>query len=175
MLAALLTVARELLRTRTYPQRVTCGISVIYQVHTTAHLLPDHPGEGGIMPREAITSQGAPKPSGAYSPIVRAGSFLYVSGQAAIDPETGEVVGSTTAEQADRTMRNIELQLRGAGASLDDVVKTTVYLGDIGDFDEFNRVYASFFPTGAPARTTIGAGLEGIRVEIDVVAYIGQE
>ena len=125
------------------------------------------------MPRETVTPQGAPKPSGAYSPVVRAGPFLYVSGQAAIDPDTGQIVGATTAEQVERTMRNIELQLRGAGASLDDVVKTTVYLADIGDFDEFNEAYAAFFPNGAPARTTIGAGLAGIRVEIDVVAYTG--
>jgi 2-iminobutanoate/2-iminopropanoate deaminase len=125
------------------------------------------------MPREPITSQGAPAPSGAYSPVVRAGSFLYISGQAAIDPDTGDVVGATTAEQVERTMRNIELQLQGAGASLDDVVKSTVYLADIGDFDEFNRVYSSFFPANPPARTTIGADLEGILVEIDVVAYTG--
>jgi 2-iminobutanoate/2-iminopropanoate deaminase len=125
------------------------------------------------MPRETVTSQGAPKPGGAYSPVVRAGLFLYVSGQAAIDPETGQVVGTTTAEQVERTMRNIELQLKGAGASLDDVVKTTVYLADMGDFEEFNRAYAGFFPDGAPARTTVGAGLKGIRVEIDVVAYTG--
>lgn len=125
------------------------------------------------MPREVMTFQGAPKPSGVYSPVVRAGAFLYVSGQAALDPTTGEVVGGSTAEQVERTMRNIELQLQGAGASLDDVVKTTVYLADIADFDEFNRAYAAFFPTDPPARTTIGASLSGIVVEIDVVAYTG--
>ncbi len=125
------------------------------------------------MPREPIFPTDAPAPSGAYSPVVRAGPFLYVSGQAAIDPETGQVVGDSIAEQVERTMRNIEQQLVGAGASLDDVVKTTVYLADISDFDAFNRAYLAFFPDDKPARTTVGAQLNDILVEIDVVAYTG--
>jgi 2-iminobutanoate/2-iminopropanoate deaminase len=126
-----------------------------------------------IMPREVIVSQGAPAPSGAYSSVVRAGPFLYVSGQGPTDPESGRFVGDSVAEQVDRTMRNVEQQLKGAGASLDDVVKVQVYLANIADFDEFNRVYASFFPENAPARTTIGADLDEILVEIDAVAYCG--
>lgn len=123
------------------------------------------------MPRDTIFPPDAPKPGGAYSPVVRAGSFIFVSGQEAVDPANGKLVGTTIAEQTDRTMRNLELQLKGAGASLHDVVKVNAYLADIGDFDEFNRVYASFFDTAPPARTTVGVGLPGFLVEIDVVAY----
>lgn len=123
------------------------------------------------MPREAIFSPAAPAPGGAYSPVVRAGSFLFVSGQAALDPATGQVVGTTVTEQVERTMRNIALQLEGAGSSLADVVKTTVFLARIADFDEFNRVYKTFFEGVLPARTTVGVEMDNILVEIDAVAY----
>lgn len=125
------------------------------------------------MPREVIVSEHGPPPSGAYSPIVRAGPFLYVSGQGTTDPASGRITGASVREQVDRTMRNLQLQLEGAGARLDDVVKVQVYLAHIQDFDEFNLVYSSFFSTAPPARTTVGAELGDILVEIDAVAYTG--
>ena len=125
------------------------------------------------MPREVIVPEHGPPPSGAYSPVVRAGPFLYVSGQGPTDPESGRIVGASVREQVNRTMRNLELQLNGAGASLDDVVKVQVYLAHIQDFDEFNLVYSSFFSVAPPARTTIGAELSDILIEIDAVAYTG--
>jgi 2-iminobutanoate/2-iminopropanoate deaminase len=125
------------------------------------------------MPREEIPPHAGPAASGAYSPVVRAGDFLYVSGQGPFEPETNQLAGSSITEQVERTLRNVELHLNGAGASLEDVVKVQVYLANIADFDEFNRVYRSFFSGNLPARTTVGAQLQGILVEIDAVAYTG--
>lgn len=125
------------------------------------------------MPIQAIFPNGAPAPGGAYSPVVRAGQFLFLSGQAAIDPATGKVVGTTVAEQVEQTMRNIQLLLEGVDASLAQVVKTTAYLSSIDDWAEFNHAYGAFFDGPPPARTAIGAGLKDLLVEIDVIAYIG--
>ncbi len=125
------------------------------------------------MPIQAIFPKGAPAPGGAYSPVVRAGQFLYLSGQAAVDPATGKVIGTTVAEQVAQTMRNIQFLLEGVGSSLADVVKTTAYLASIDDWTEFNSAYGAFFEGPPPARTAIGAGLSGLLVEIDVIAYVG--
>jgi 2-iminobutanoate/2-iminopropanoate deaminase len=110
-------------------------------------------------------------PGGAYSPgIVAEGRFVYVSGQA--PTQDGVVVGETTAEQTRAVLQNLAAVLADAGASLADVVKCGVFLENIGDFDEMNAVYAETFPDPLPARTTIGAALHGIRVEIDCVAVL---
>jgi 2-iminobutanoate/2-iminopropanoate deaminase len=110
-------------------------------------------------------------PGGAYSPgIVAEGRFVYVSGQA--PTRDGVVVGETTAEQTRAVLQNLAAVLADAGASLADVVKCGVFLENIGDFDEMNAVYAETFPEPLPARTTIGAALHGIRVEIDCVAVL---
>ena len=125
------------------------------------------------MPREAIFPTGAPGPTGAYSPVVRAGPLLFVSGQGPTDSHQ-RVRGSTLAEQIEEAMRNVQRQLEGCGASLADIVSVTVFLANIHDFDEFDRAYAAFFPEGdRPARTTVGVQLEGILVEIQAIAYIG--
>jgi 2-iminobutanoate/2-iminopropanoate deaminase len=125
------------------------------------------------MGKQQITTGEGAAPLGAYSQGIRAGDFVYVSGQGPIDPETGQVVGGTIEEQVARTLANVRAVLEAAGASFADVVKATVHLADIGEFERFNAVYAEHFPDPKPTRTTVQSVLPGIRVEIDVVAYTG--
>ena len=124
---------------------------------------------------ERVTAQGAPNPQGPYSHAVKAGGFVYVSGQAALDPGTSKPIHGTVAEETHRTIRNIKAILEASGASLDDAVKCSVFLADIRDFAEMNAVYAEYFGAAKPARTTVQAALPaaGLRVEIDCVAYVG--
>ena len=112
-----------------------------------------------------------PAPKGPYSPAVRAGDFIFVSGQTPRDPITGELGGSDIASQTRRTLDNMRRVLEQAGASLDDVVSVTVYLQDAGDWDAMNAVYRDAFRGPCPSRTTVGADLRGILVEISAVAY----
>ena len=121
----------------------------------------------GWMPVQA----GKP-PVGAYSPAVRAGDFLYLSGQVPVDPETGELIGSDVATQTHAVLDRIERVLALADAKLSDVISVTAYLSDINDWDEFNDAYKTRFEQPFPARTTVGAGLHGFLVEISVVAYV---
>jgi 2-iminobutanoate/2-iminopropanoate deaminase len=109
---------------------------------------------------------------GAYSPAVRAGDFLFLSGQVPIDPETGDLIGDDVASQTHAVLDRIERLLSAAGAQLGDVVSVTAYLADIGDWDSFNNVYKTRFEPPFPARTTVGAGLHGFLVEISVIAYL---
>ena len=125
------------------------------------------------MPKHAVTVKNGPRPGGAYSPILRVGDFLFVSGQVAVNPATDEIVGTTIQEQTARTIENIKILLNGAGAQLDDVVKATVHLADMDDFDGFNDVYTTYFNDPKPARTTVGSQLGGLLIEIDVIAYLG--
>jgi 2-iminobutanoate/2-iminopropanoate deaminase len=111
-------------------------------------------------------------PVGAYSPAVRAGDFLFLSGQVPIDPETGDLIGDDVASQTHAVLDRIERLLSAAGAQLGDVVSVTAYLADIGDWDSFNNVYKTRFEPPFPARTTVGAGLHGFLVEISVIAYL---
>lgn len=125
------------------------------------------------MPKQAISVKNGPRPGGAYSPILRVGDFLFVSGQVAVDPTTDEIVGSTIQAQTARTIENIKLLLNAAGAQLDDVVKATVHLSNMDDFDGFNDVYKTYFNDPKPTRTTVGSQLGGLLIEIDVIAYLG--
>lgn len=113
-----------------------------------------------------------PPAKGPYSLWVRAGGFIYISGQGPVDPETGEAMLVDIEEQTRITLLNLEAILKDAGASLSDVVKTTVYLTDMGNFSRMNEVYAGFFGGVKPARTTIQAAALplGISVEIEAVA-----
>lgn len=115
------------------------------------------------------------KTAGPYSPAVRAGDFVFVSGQIPVDPATGDTVPGDIGVQARRVLDNLELVLRAAGATNADVVKTTIFLTDLADFAAVNAVYAERFPAPHPARATVQvAGLpKGVRVEIEAVAYIG--
>ncbi len=125
------------------------------------------------MPKQVITTDKAPVPGGAYSQSVRAGDFIYVAGTVGKNAATG-TMGETVAEQTAQTLDNITAILAAGGATLDDVVKSTVHLSDLGLFAAFNEVYANYFSDPKPVRTTVGSQLApGILVEIDVVAYIG--
>jgi 2-iminobutanoate/2-iminopropanoate deaminase len=122
------------------------------------------------MPRLAITAPGGAPPSGAYSQAIEAGGFIYVSGQGPLDPKTGAVVGAAIEEQVRATLGNIAAILAAASLTLDDVVKVTAYLSDIGLFERYDAVYRTMFTPPFPARTTVGAQLHEMLVEIDVVA-----
>ena len=116
----------------------------------------------------------APPPAGAYSAAIRAGGFLFVSGQVPKDPRTGRVEGDV-AQQTRQVLANLRAVLEGADASLDDVVSVTAYLADIGDWEAFNAVYSETFRAPYPTRTTVGAGLHGFLVEISAIAWTGGE
>ena len=122
--------------------------------------------------KEVIVSDQLPPAKGPYSPAIRANGFVFVSGQGPIDAATGEVVRGDIRQQTHLVLENIRAILAAAGSSLEKVVKTTVYLSDIDNFAAMNAVYAEFFPSHPPARTTIeAANLPlGIDVEIDVIA-----
>ena len=119
-----------------------------------------------------IHTDKAPAAIGPYSQAVLAGDFLYVSGQLPLDPVSGAMAGDTAAEQAEQSIRNLSAILEAAGMTLDDVVKTTVLLQDIGDFAAMNAVYATFFTKDMPARICYQVSKlpMGAKVEIDAVA-----
>ena len=123
---------------------------------------------------ERIHPPGAPAPRGPYSPAVRAGDTIYVSGQIPIDPVNGQIVSGDVQAETRQVLTNIRSILAGCGASLADVVRCAVYLTDAADFKAMNEVYAEFFGEAKPARTTIVAAalpLPGAKVEIDAIAY----
>jgi 2-iminobutanoate/2-iminopropanoate deaminase len=122
---------------------------------------------------ERITPRGVPAPRGPYSPAVRAGDFIYVSGQGPIDPETNQLSFGDIGHETRLVLTNIRKILEGCGASLADVVKCSVFLADGREFRAMNEVYAEFFGEQKPARTTVEARfvIPEMRVEIDCVAY----
>ncbi len=122
---------------------------------------------------ERISPPGVPAPRGPYSPAVRAGDFIFVSGQVPIDPATQKVISGDIRHETRQVLTNIENILKGCGATLADVVKCGVYLLDGADFAPMNEVYAEFFGDSKPARATVvtGFAIPGIKVEIDAIAY----
>ncbi len=122
---------------------------------------------------ERITPPGIAAPRGPYSPAVRAGDFIYVSGQVPVDPVTQHMVCGDIATETRRVLNNIKLVVEGCGASLHDVVKCHVYLAEGKDFAAMNEVYAQFFGDCKPARTTVAVAfaIPGIKVEIDAIVY----
>ena len=124
------------------------------------------------MRREIITTDRIAPSVGPFSAAVRAGDLLFLSGQVALDPASGKLVAGDIGAQTEQIFANISAVLEAAGKSFDDVMKTTVYLADMKDFAAMNTVYARYFHTPYPARTTIqAAGLPlGAAVEIEVVA-----
>ena len=129
------------------------------------------------MSKQQITTQSGASPIGAYSQGLRVGDFIFVSGQGALDPGTGNIVGETIEEQTTRVLENIQAILAAGGATLADVVKANSYLSDVALFERYNKVYASFFPDPKPTRTTVGCQLplKGLLIEIEVIAYVGRE
>lgn len=126
------------------------------------------------MVKQSISTQAGAPPAGAYSQGIQAGDFLFISGQGPVDPISGQVAGNTIEEQTARTLENLRAILEASGATLADVVKVTVYLSDIALFERYNRIYATYFPDPKPARTTIGAPLKDILIEMDAIAYLGK-
>jgi 2-iminobutanoate/2-iminopropanoate deaminase len=126
--------------------------------------------------RERIQTENAPAAIGPYSQAIRAGGFVFVSGQIPIDPATGEFVAGGIAEQTKRVLKNLAAVLEAAGSGLDKIVKTTVFLADMKEFSQMNEVYATFFLETPPARATVAAaGLpRDARVEIEAVAMISE-
>ena len=122
---------------------------------------------------ERITPPGVPTPRGPYSPAVRAGDFIYVSGQGPIDPATQRLSFGDIRHETRLVLSNIQKILEGCGSSMADVVKCSVFLLDANDFAPMNEVYAEFFGDQKPARTTVEAKfvLAEMKVEIDAVAY----
>lgn len=111
--------------------------------------------------------------TGAYSDGVVCGNLLFVSGQASVDFRTSRFVLGTVEEETARTLDNVRAIVEAAGATMDDVLKCTVHLADIGEFDRYNAVYARYFPGVKPARTTVQSVLaEGLRVEIDCIVQL---
>lgn len=125
------------------------------------------------MTIERISPPGVPTPRGPYSPAVRAGGFIYVSGQIPVDPATGHLVAGDVRQETRQVLSNIARILEGCGAGLADVVKCSVYLADGQDFAAMNEVYAEFFGEARPARTTVACqfAIPNIKVEIDAIAH----
>jgi 2-iminobutanoate/2-iminopropanoate deaminase len=126
------------------------------------------------MSRQVIYTDKAPKPIGPYSQAIVANGFVYLAGQGPIDPATGQLAPGGIVEQTAQVLKNMSAILEAAGASLETGVKTTVYLHAISDFPQMNKVYAEYFKTNPPARTTVGA-LDlplGILVEIEAIAVL---
>lgn len=123
---------------------------------------------------ERITCSEAPAAIGPYSQAVRAGDFIFISGQIPLDPVTGQVVGEDAARQTAMVMENISAILRQAGATWGDVVKTTIYLQDMSDFAAVNEVYGRYLSDPPPARACVEVSSlpRGVRVEIEAVAYL---
>jgi 2-iminobutanoate/2-iminopropanoate deaminase len=125
----------------------------------------------------AINTPSAPAPVGPYNQAVRAGEWLYCSGQIPLDPETGAMVGAGDVKaETHQVLRNLQAVLSAAGASAAQVVRTTVFLADLNDFQAVNAIYAEMFGAGvSPARACVQVAAlpKGARVEIDCVAYLG--
>lgn len=122
--------------------------------------------------REIVKTESAPAAIGPYSQAVRAGDFVFASGQIPLDPKTGEFVAGGVAEQTHQVMRNLSAVLEAAGVGLESVVKTTVFLADMNDFSAMNEVYGQYFKGNPPARATVEAARlpRDARVEIEAIA-----
>jgi 2-iminobutanoate/2-iminopropanoate deaminase len=127
--------------------------------------------------REIIKTESAPAAIGPYSQAVRAGGFVFASGQIPLDPKTGAFVEGGIVEQTHQVMRNIKALLEAAGTSLETVVKTTVFLADMDEYPAMNEVYGQYFKENPPARATVQAVRlpRDARVEIEVIALAGKE
>ena len=123
------------------------------------------------MTKRIVFTEKAPKPVGPYSQAVTSGDFVFISGQIPLDPKSSKVVESGIEAQTVQVLENLKNILESIDLTLDDVVKTSVFLSNLNDFQAFNRVYSNYFPENPPARTTVQAGLmAGVLLEIDAIA-----
>ena len=122
--------------------------------------------------KDIISTQRGPRALGPYSQAIRANGFIFVAGQGAIDPATGQTVEGDIARQTERTLENVKAIVEAAGSSLEKAVKATVFLKDMNDFAAMNEVYSRYFPVGPPARSTVEVARlpRDLRVEIEVIA-----
>ncbi|MEO7135733.1 MAG: Rid family detoxifying hydrolase [Vicinamibacterales bacterium] len=125
--------------------------------------------------KESVAAPGVAKAIGPYSPAVKIGNLLFLSGSIPLDPESGQVVDGGITEQTTRVMENIKALLAAAGADLHQVVRTTVFMTDLGEFAAMNEIYAGYFIPPYPARSTVQVVKlpKDVRVEIDVIAVTG--
>ena len=122
--------------------------------------------------KNVVTTDRGPKPIGPYSQAIKANGFIYLSGQVALDPKTGEITGAEIRQQTERVLENIKGILEAAGGNLHHVIKTTVFLKDMNDFSSMNEVYARYFTSAPPARSTVQVSRlpKDALVEIEVIA-----
>lgn len=127
--------------------------------------------------KKIIFSPGAPKAIGPYSQAVKAGNFLFLSGQIPLDPRTGEVVKGDIKVQTERVMENIKAVLEAAGADFSQVVRSGIFLKTLEDFAAMNEIYGRYFPQNPPARSTVEVSRlpKDVGIEIDIVAYWGEK
>lgn len=121
---------------------------------------------------DRIAPAAGPNASGAYSPAIRAGNLIFVSGQGPFDPSSGEIAADDIAGQVRRTLDNVALLLHAAGGQLADVVRVDAYLADLDDFARYDEAFRDVFGEQLPTRTTVQAALGGILVEINAIAYL---
>lgn len=124
--------------------------------------------------RQVISAPDAPKAMGAYSPAIKAGNLLFVSGQIPVDPSTGNLVDGDITAQADQVMRNLSALLKAAGVGFDHVVRTTVFLADMNDFAAMNAVYSRYVVDPPPARATVQVARlpRDVKIEVDAIAVL---
>jgi 2-iminobutanoate/2-iminopropanoate deaminase len=124
--------------------------------------------------REVISTNGAPQAIGPYSQAIKANGFVFVSGQIAIDPATQQLIGGDVAAQTDRVLKNVSSILKAAGSGLEKVVRSTVFLKNMSEFQAMNEVYGRYFSASPPARSTVEAARlpKDVLVEIDVIALV---
>jgi 2-iminobutanoate/2-iminopropanoate deaminase len=125
--------------------------------------------------RELVTAAGAPKAIGPYSPALKVGNLLFLSGSIPLDPVSGQLVPGGIAEQTTQVLENIKSLLEAAGAGFHHVARTTVFMVDLGEFAQMNEIYAKYFTAPYPARSTVQVVKlpKDVRVEIDVIAVLG--
>ena len=124
--------------------------------------------------KEIVVTKQAPAAICPYSQAIKAGGFVFASGQIPLIPESGEVDGADVKTQARRSLENLTAVLKAAGASLEDVVKTTVFITDMAEFPAVNEVYATYFPANAPARSCVAVAAlpRGVKVEVEAIAQL---
>ena len=127
--------------------------------------------------KEIITAPNAPRAAGPYSTAVRQNGLVFLSGQIPLDPKTGQLVTGSIEEQTTRVLENLKAVLEGAGLALSDVVKTTVFLKDMGNFGRMNETYGKYFGTNPPARSTVEVARlpRDVQVEIEAIAMDGKK
>ena len=126
------------------------------------------------MAKTVVSTESAPGAIGPYSQAIRAGELLFLSGQIPLDPATGQLVSGSIEDETRQVMRNLEAVLKAGGATFDHVVRTTIFLTDLGDFAAVNQVYGTYFKDAPPARATVQVAAlpRGVRDEIDAIAHL---